>query len=172
MTNFQRTAGIGRSVTELAEPCSTPRSKEIAQRGTHKLLDWARKKLRPIYHRYFLNFHTVKALEWRVLKGWIKPRNNLMLLDVGSGNGQYIRKLQHSAEYIVGIDRNIKGITSAYAYNRPGNAAYMVGDALSLPFRDRTFDFALCICALEHFADNTAAIREINRVLKKMADLF
>ena len=109
----------------------------------------------------------MKALEWRVLKGWIKPQNNGMVLDVGSGNGQHIRKLQHSAWYIIGIDRDIKGITSGCAYNRPGNAAYMVADALALPFKDQTFDFLLCVCALEHFADDTAAIREINRVLKQ-----
>ena len=131
------------------------------------MLNWVKGKLRPTYHRYFLNFHTVKALEWQVLKGWIKPRSNLILLDVGSGNGQHIRKLQNSAEYIVGIDQNHKGIASAYAHNRPDNAAYMVSNALALPFKDQTFDLALCICALEHFADDTAAIREINRVLKK-----
>lgn len=131
------------------------------------MLNWVKKKLRPTYHRYFLNFHTVKALEWRAIKGWINPRNDGMLLDVGSGNGQHIRKLRNSVQYIVGIDRNIKGITSAYSYNRPGNADYMVGDALALPFKDQTFDLALSICALEHFADDTAAIREISRVLKK-----
>ena len=131
------------------------------------MLSWVKKKLRPTYHRYFLNFHPVKALEWRVLKGWINPRNNGILLDVGSGNGQHVRKLQHSIGYIVGVDRNYKGIASAYSYNRPSNAAYIVGDAIALPFKDKKIDLALSICALEHFADDTAAIREVNRVLRK-----
>jgi len=131
------------------------------------LLDWVKRKLRPTYHRYFLNFHAVKALEWRALKGWINSGNSGMLLDIGSGNGHHIRKLQNSFEYIVGIDRNYKAVSSAYSYNRPSHADYMIGDALALPFKGEKFDLALSICALEHFADDTAALREINRVLKK-----
>lgn len=131
------------------------------------MLDWVKKKLRPTFHRYFLSFHAVKALEWRALNGWIKSGNTGMLLDVGSGNGQHIRKLQNSVDYIVGIDRNDKGISSAHLYNHPRRSDYIVGDALALPFRDKKFDLALSICALEHFADDTAAIREINRVLKE-----
>jgi SAM-dependent methyltransferase len=47
------------------------------------------------------------------------------------------------------------------------NVNLVLGDACALPFKNKTFDFAICIEGLEHIDDYTRAIDEVARVLKK-----
>ncbi len=50
---------------------------------------------------------------------------------------------------------------------QPHQAAFVVGNALYLPFADRTFDGVICMNALHHMPSYRQALAEIYRVLKE-----
>jgi SAM-dependent methyltransferase len=53
-----------------------------------------------------------------------------------------------------------------------GSAAFVCGDARTLPFRDRSFNAAILNHSLEHFSDPGIALSEIKRVLDEPAYLY
>ena len=87
-----------------------------------------------------------------------------LVLDIGCGYGNFI-KLQ--TKNTVGLDRNIANLSklkSEYPQSTIVN-----GDALMLPFVDRSFDGIHCSHILEHFepASVHSILREIDRLLSK-----
>jgi len=84
------------------------------------------------------------------------------LLDVGCND--YLYEAYWHGEY-VGVD--IALIPLMY-----GNRNGVWCDAYSLPFRDRVFDFVLCVEVLEHLWYRVEAMREMLRVMKPSGELF
>ena len=88
------------------------------------------------------------------------------MLDVGCGTGVVAR---HAAPRVgdggrvVGVDVN-EGMLAVAAGIAPG-IEWRRADAAQLPFGDGEFDLILCEQALMFFADRTAALRELQRVL-------
>lgn len=102
-------------------------------------------------------------------------------LDLGCGRGRHLHAMYHAARiHAVGIDLGFDDV----ARTRDGFDAYpdaqedsaktytlSVGNALSLPFADATFDKIVCSEVLEHIPDYHAALGEIMRVLKPNGNL-
>jgi len=67
-----------------------------------------------------------------------------------------------------GIDMSEKGINGArrLAGREKITAEFEVGDAQHLPYPDGLFDKVVCSSSLEHFPEDIAALKEMNRVLK------
>ena len=94
------------------------------------------------------------------------------VLDVGCGVGHWGRALGpylKNLEQLTGVDREsewvnqaAKNATSALA----GRAKYLVGDAMSLPFGDNSFDMVTCQTVLIHLKSPRDAVQEFMRVLK------
>ncbi|MBI1263034.1 MAG: methyltransferase domain-containing protein [Rhizobiales bacterium] len=97
-------------------------------------------------------------------------------LDLGCGAGRHVHAMYYHAKcHVVGIDlgfedvkRTRSGFESCPDMDPETQRAFSlsVGDALSLPFPDATFDKILCSEVLEHIPDYKQAVSEINRVLK------
>lgn len=85
------------------------------------------------------------------------------ILDVACGSGNYTIALSNAGLRMTGIDRSGRMIAAARA-KAPG-IDWQIGDATALPFRDHSFDGALCTLAIHHFADLEMTFREIHRVL-------
>ena len=85
------------------------------------------------------------------------------VLDVACGTGALTRSLRGStAGRVVGVDVNPAMVAVA---RRHGSAIeFEEGDALELPFDDRTFDLATCQFGLMFLADPSAGLREMARV--------
>ncbi len=85
------------------------------------------------------------------------------ILDVGCGKGRLAKFLANRGASIVGVD-----LVYAFllvARRNVGRASFVRGTATNLPFRDASFDAALCVEVLEHIPNLEAAIRELSRIL-------
>lgn len=102
----------------------------------------------------------------RRLKSWSSP----LVLDVATGTGRLPYFLLLEPEFdgrVVGLDASAGMLHLARAKLEPfGQRVALVRQtAGELPFADRTFAAVTCLEALEFLPDDTAALREMVRVL-------
>jgi len=79
------------------------------------------------------------------------------VLDCPCGAGRFLPLLAARAPRIGAVDQSAPLVGLARA-ECPG-AAFAVGDATALPFRDRSFDAVVCMRLLHHFPDGDDRIR-------------
>lgn len=92
------------------------------------------------------------------------------LLDVGTGLGDIPCKAKSMAQRS-GVDLTTVGLDSVFELTRASRQAVtfaVCGNALSLPFADRSVDVVMCSQVLHHFTgpDAHALLREMNRVAR------
>ncbi|HWL39295.1 MAG TPA: methyltransferase domain-containing protein [Gemmatimonadaceae bacterium] len=92
------------------------------------------------------------------------------LLDVGTGLGDIPRQARQVADES-GIELRAFGLDSAEELARASRSAVdcvVCGDALQLPFADRSVDVVMCSQVLHHFShdDAIALLREMDRVAR------
>lgn len=102
--------------------------------------------------------------EFALLMRMMHPANNSSLLNVGCGTGYFSRRFAQSGLRVTGIDPDNEMI--AFAQTRDGTVNYMLGDALSLPFTDRSFDYCTAITSLCFIDDPVHALREMLRITR------
>jgi ubiquinone/menaquinone biosynthesis C-methylase UbiE len=110
-------------------------------------------------------------MELRPLLQAAGPRASL--LDVGTGRGDIPAAAKIEATQLgvnlwtIGIDMSLPLVSE----NRQSNDVVARGDALGLPFGDRSIDFVLASQMLHHFQfdDAVTVVREMNRVARKKA---
>lgn len=106
-----------------------------------------------------------------VIEAFVKPKinfikkhinftKNMEILDVGCGNGFFTYYLSKFAD-TVGLDY------SRYMLSINPCNTLVQGSALSLPFKNETFDLVFCSDLLHHVEDPTIVVREMKRVSKK-----
>ncbi|HEX4999596.1 MAG TPA: methyltransferase domain-containing protein [Terriglobia bacterium] len=94
-----------------------------------------------------------------------------MFLDLACGPGNVTRQIarRNPDSIVVGFDLSREMLDRAVRLTRKEglrNVYYMRGSALSLPFKDASFDAVSCCGALQLFQDQDQAWRQIHRVLK------
>lgn len=90
------------------------------------------------------------------------------VLDVACGPGNFTRdfaRVVGDEGLVVGIDASPTMLARAVRDTPERNAAYVRGNAVELPFRNRSFDAVCCFAALHLFADPFAALDNMTRVL-------
>ena len=92
------------------------------------------------------------------------------LLDVGTGLGDIPYRARTLAREN-GVELTTIGLDSAAELtqaSKPSVSFAVCGDALRLPFADRSFDVVMCSQVLHHFTDEDAPtlLREMNRVAR------
>jgi SAM-dependent methyltransferase len=95
------------------------------------------------------------------------------VLEVGCGPGHLsIRLARHHGLEVTGLDLDPAMITRARANtHRAGNGdqrrpEFLVGDVAALAFPDESFDLVVSTLSMHHWADPTAGLAEIGRVLR------
>jgi ubiquinone/menaquinone biosynthesis C-methylase UbiE len=90
----------------------------------------------------------------------LKPQIEGATLDVGCGNGDVTKHLEH--DNIIGLD----------VYEPPNpRIEVQQFDGITIPFADQTFDTVLCVTALHHVDHPDQLIAEMKRVGKKLVIL-
>ena len=92
------------------------------------------------------------------------------VLDVGCGTGLIARRAAEAVGErgsVTGIDVSPDMIEVASAASAPGGATieWHQGDAMALPFGDKSFDVVLCQMTLMFVEDRQTAVNEMHRVL-------
>ncbi|MCB0528728.1 MAG: class I SAM-dependent methyltransferase [Saprospiraceae bacterium] len=103
-----------------------------------------------------------------VFLNWINIPDNLSWLDVGCGTGalsEAIFQVNRPA-YLCSVDPSPEFLEKAKA-KKSFTADFFTGNASSLPLPDHTFDIVVSGLALNFFPDPSAALSEMQRVLKK-----
>jgi SAM-dependent methyltransferase len=103
----------------------------------------------------------VRLARW--LTDEIPIRDARRILDLGCGVGALLSHLRDASPeaMVVGLDR-----TQAMVALGPRAFPLLVGDAVQLPFRDRSFDAVVTTFMLFHLPDPTAGLAEARRVLR------
>jgi len=150
------------------------------------LLDGQREPSRPqqlktnLKREYYREYRQVEDVHW-----WFVGRRRILLqvlgryigesgadqrriLDVGCGTGTILTYLAaYGNAQGVDIDEEAVG----YCHER-GLLDVRLGAAATLPFDDGCFDLVTALDVLEHLEDDTAALREIGRVLRPGGQLL
>jgi len=90
------------------------------------------------------------------------PASHPKVLDIGCGTGLLLKELSAVAD-AYGVD--MSPVAVDFCHQR-GLSNVMQTDGVSLPFPDATFDAVFALDVIEHIDDDTAAVREMKRVLK------
>jgi len=103
--------------------------------------------------------------EFRLLLKMLKPEPGATLLDVGCGTGYFSRRFASSGLNVCGLDPDASIL--AYAQSLGSNIRYYLGDAIALPFAEKSYDYCSAVTSLCFVAEPEKAIREMLRVSRK-----
>jgi len=91
-----------------------------------------------------------------------KPEN-IRILNIGCGTGILSEQLSRFGE-IVSMDYS----SDALGFCQKRNLKRLIrGDGESLPFKDNSFDWIFCFDIIEHLENDSEAIHDLKRVLKR-----
>lgn len=96
---------------------------------------------------------------------WLPNRNNLTVLDLGSGTGFFTDLLASSYEHVIGLDIS-KNMLNFAKESRNKNILWLEADAHDIPLKDNSIDFIYSNLVIQWFDPLDEAITEILRVLK------
>ena len=93
------------------------------------------------------------------------------VLDVACGRGTSALAVARSFHCrVLGVDLGLRSIREAVVAARngtvSGSAAFVAGDAESLPFQGGPFDVALCECSMNLFPEKARGVAEMARLLR------
>jgi len=95
----------------------------------------------------------------------LRPSPDDRVVDLGAGGGWCSELLQRLQRRSIAVDISLDMLRVARSRKTPRPIVAVAGDLEHLPFRDGSFDKAVCLSAIHHVPDMATAIREICRVL-------
>lgn len=103
--------------------------------------------------------------EFALMMQLLRPRSGATLLDVGSGTGQFSRRFAHAGLDVFSLDP-VPAMLKV-ARRSASELPCMLGNALVLPFRDRTFDYVAAVTSLCFVEPPLPALVELWRVCRR-----
>jgi SAM-dependent methyltransferase len=112
---------------------------------------------------------TWSRLAGEVFLDWQKPPSGLRWIDVGCGNGAFTELLAErcAPAEIQGIDPSEAQLAFARSRHSAGIAQFRQGDAMALPFPDRSFDAAVMALVIFFVPEPPAGVAEMARVVRR-----
>jgi SAM-dependent methyltransferase len=90
------------------------------------------------------------------------------VLDVGCGQGGFLRRATKKGIRAVGIDANAERVSAV----RAAGLEVFHGTAVALPFENGSFDYVVCERSAHHFSDLTVGLSECFRVARSGVYIF
>lgn len=119
-----------------------------------------------VYNEIAPHFSQTRYKPWPIVEKFLQSQKDYTIgLDVGCGNGKYLavnKKL-----YMIGTDRS-DGLVNCAKDVSNNNYNLGVADGLRLPHPNATFDFAISIAVIHHFATEERRILAIQHILEKL----
>lgn len=109
----------------------------------------------------------VKKYETELLMEMLNPCPDENILDVGCGTCVFTQDVLSCRSQVVGLDISWPMLTKAAEKTQHYPFAGAVGDMVSLPFADESFDKVYSMTALEFVSEGERAVAELNRVARK-----
>lgn len=132
--------------------------------------------------RQMRQFYNTAAKEWDASRNTptpvkliaIKPiKPGMRVLDLGCGNGLMAGPIMDRGGWYVGVDFSAKFIAGCKkrftSYIKTGQAEFVTANAIKLPFKNNSFDFAVSIAVMHHipsFELRLVFLQELRRVMK------
>lgn len=104
---------------------------------------------------------------WETLQPLLPPLDGRRILDAGCGAGHYSQLLARAGAQVEGIDPD-SGLIKLARQRVPSGAFQTVG-VEHLPFKEASFDAAICCNVLEFVKDPVVALVELRRVCRRKA---
>lgn len=103
-----------------------------------------------------------------VFLNWLSPSSNLKWLDVGCGNGAFTENIITSCapSSVDGIDPSKEQIDFARSNLDPTITKFIQGDAMELPYPDKSFDVAVMPLVIFFVPDPVRGVSEMTRVVR------
>lgn len=126
-----------------------------------------------VFSRRASSYATSKVHDDKVTLSWLvdaaSPSKDDVALDVGTGAGHTALALAPRVKSVEAIDVTEEMLEEGRKLARKrgiDNVHFRIGNAMSLPFADRSFDIVTCRRAAHHFTDLERALGEMARVLR------
>ncbi|MBI0582790.1 MAG: methyltransferase domain-containing protein [Methanomassiliicoccus sp.] len=126
-----------------------------------------------VFSRRASHYATSKVHDDKVTLSWLvdaaAPGREDVALDIGTGAGHTALALAPRVTRVEAIDltEEMLGEARKLAGKRGiDNVTFSIGNAMSLPYPDRSFDIVTCRRAAHHFTDLERALGEMARVLR------
>lgn len=127
----------------------------------------------PEYAEQLAAYHRAFSAELRKMVAEAWPAGARQVLDVACGDGAYsawLAEIAPADAMVWAIDVSPDWLRvakqSAARSGAGGHVIALAGDALRLPFDNRSLDFIWCAQSLYSLPDTTAVLRELRRVLR------
>lgn len=117
------------------------------------------KHVKEVYESIASHFSSTRYSPWPQVVDFIhslRPRE--LLLDVGCGNGKYMKEHANT----VGCDNS----TNLATICKRKEAEVLVADNLNLPYRSDTYDAVISIAVIHHFASVERRVRSIQELVR------
>ena len=126
------------------------------------LADW--------YFRLFGVPDITQHIRFRHVSKLLDIRPEHVVIDLGCGYGLFSTWLASIGVRVIGIDIESDKIKfadkTAKILNVHNRSSFVMGSADSLPFKESSFDYLLCLDVIEHIPNDLNALSEMSRVLK------
>jgi SAM-dependent methyltransferase len=112
----------------------------------------------------------------REMKAWMREKPAAMILDAGSGFGQYSfymasKNRNYSIDAIDVKDDQIADCNQFFAKCNLSNAKFAVGD-LTQSIAENKYDFVLCVDVMEHILEDVQVFKNFHQAMKPGAMLL
>lgn len=118
-----------------------------------------------VYNEIASHFSQTRYKPWPIVQKFLLEQEKYSIgIDVGCGNGKYLGVNKDLC--IIGSDRSEGLINCAHENDKTYNVS--TADGLHLPHAKDTFDFAISIAVIHHFATEERRVEAITHILSKL----
>ena len=125
------------------------------------------------YDRIATHFSATREYAWPEVESFLADRSAARALDVGCGNGRHTEALADRADVAVGVDVSRGLLDEAVERARDRGfsdaAAFVHGDAASLPVADDAVGLAVYVAAIHHLSPRAARIESLDELARVLA---